>query len=94
AIARLHPRATVTEGEKDTRGDRTFFRFELAIDGEESDIEIAPDGTVIREEAGGQDEDDDDEEDAEDDDGDEAKGKQKTEGDNAKPAAGAGREVF
>lgn len=94
AIARLYPQATVTEGEKETRGDRTVFRLELAIDGEESDIEIAPDGTVIREEAGERDEDDDDGADADVDDGDEEKDKQKTEGDNVRPAAGAGREVF
>jgi len=99
AIARLYPRATVTEGEKETLGDRTVFNLEIRIDGEESDIEIAPDGTVIKdEEAGGQDEDEDEEDedevDAEVNDGDEEKDRQKTEGDNARPAAGADREVF
>ena len=98
AIARLYPRATVTEGEKETRGDRTVFKLELAIDGEESDIEIAPDGTIIKDEkAGGQDENEDEDEeevDAEVDDGDEQKDEQKVEGDNVRPAAGAGPEVF
>ena len=97
AIARLYPHATVTEGEKETRGGRTVFKLELAIDGEESDIQIAPDGTIIRDEDEDEDEDeneDEEEADAEVDDRDEEKDGQSVEGGNVRPAAGAGPEVF
>lgn len=92
AIDRLHPGATVKDASMETQGDLTTFDVELEFDDDEFDIKLTPDGQVINdEEAEGQDGDEEGNEEEVDGAGERGGSK---EGDNVRPAAGAGPEVF
>lgn len=62
---------TIGEIEMETTDGRTVYEAEVTIDGQEVDILVAPDGTLLGKEIEDDDEDDDDEGDDDDDDDDE-----------------------
>lgn len=61
----------IREIEMDTENGRTVYEAEVVIDGQETDIRVAADGTLLGAELDDEGDDEDDEDEAEDEDGDE-----------------------